>query len=197
MDPGDLDPDPIVQFRRWLADAEAAGVAEPGAMVLATASLDGSPSARYVLLRGLDERGFTFFTNYRSAKAGDLDANPRAALVFGWDPLHRQVRVTGPVERVEASESDAYFASRARGSRIGAWASPQSGVLADRAQLEALVAAADARFLSEEIPRPPHWGGYRVRPEVVEFWQGRQDRLHDRLRYHRAGDGWTIDRLAP
>jgi pyridoxamine 5'-phosphate oxidase len=197
VEPGDLDPDPIVQFRRWLADAEAAGVAEPGAMVLATATPDGSPSARYVLLRGLDDRGFAFFTNYRSAKAGDLEANPRAALVFGWDPLHRQVRVTGPVERVAASESDAYFASRARGSRIGAWASPQSGVLADRTQLEGLVAEADARFPEEEIPRPPHWGGYRVRPEVVELWQGRQDRLHDRLRYRRDGDGWAIDRLAP
>jgi pyridoxamine 5'-phosphate oxidase len=197
VEPGDLDPDPIVQFRRWLADAEAAGVAEPGAMVLATATPGGSPSARYVLLRGLDERGFAFFTNYQSAKAGDLEANPRAALVFGWDALHRQVRVTGPVERVEGSESDAYFASRARGSRIGAWASPQSGVLADRAQLEELVAAADARFPGDEIPRPEHWGGYRVRPEVVELWQGRQDRLHDRLRYRRSGDRWAIDRLAP
>jgi pyridoxamine 5'-phosphate oxidase len=197
VEPGDLDPDPIVQFRRWLADAEAAGVAEPGAMVLATATPGGSPSARYVLLRGLDERGFAFFTNYQSAKAGDLEANPRAALVFGWDPLHRQVRVTGLVERVAASESDAYFASRARGSQIGAWASPQSGVLADRAQLEGLVAEANARFPGEEIPRPAHWGGYRVRPEVVELWQGRQDRLHDRLRYRRDGDGWAIDRLAP
>jgi pyridoxamine 5'-phosphate oxidase len=197
MEAGDLDPDPIVALRGWLADAEAAGVAEPAAMVLATTSTDCVPAARFVLLRGLDERGLAFYTNYESAKAGDLDANPRAAAVLGWDSLHRQVRASGPVERVSAEESDAYFSSRPLGSRIGAWASPQSRVIGSREELERLVAEAEARFPGQDVPRPPHWGGYRLRPETIEFWQGQRSRLHDRLRYRRTADGWLIDRLAP
>jgi pyridoxamine 5'-phosphate oxidase len=197
MDAGDLDPDPIAQLRRWLDDAKAAGVSEPAAMVLATAAPDAEPSARYVLLRGLDERGLAFFTNYESPKARDLEANPRAAAVLGWDALHRQVRATGPVERVSDAESDAYFAGRPLDSRIGAWASPQSRVIGSRAELERLVAEARARFPGEDVPRPPHWGGYRLVPETIEFWAGGTGRLHDRLRYRRTPEGWAIDRLAP
>jgi pyridoxamine 5'-phosphate oxidase len=155
------------------------------------------PRARYVLLRGLDERGLCFFTNYRSAKARELEASPHAALTFGWLQLHRSVRVEGTVERLPEAESDAYFAGRPRAARISAWASPQSEVISSREELERAVAAVEQRFADAEVPRPPHWGGFLVRPERIELWQGRSGRLHDRLRYERAGEGWRIERLAP
>jgi pyridoxamine 5'-phosphate oxidase len=193
----DTDPDPLAQFCAWFARAQAAGLLQPDAMTLATATPDGRPSARMVLLRGLDERGFVFYTNYESRKSGELDANPRAALVFYWPQLDLQVRVEGGVERAAAEESDAYFRGRPRGSRLGAWASPQSRVVPGRAFLEERMAEAEERYAGEEVPRPPYWGGWRVVPEVVEFWHGRPNRLHDRLRYRREGGGWVIERLAP
>lgn len=196
LDVADLDVDPTRQLRRWLDVAIAEEVPEPTAMTLATADADGRPSARTVLLKGLDERGLVFFTNYRSAKARDLDVNPHAALVFLWQPLQRQVRVAGPVSRTSAAESDAYFASRPRGSQLGAGASPQSEVIADRVYLEERLTALASRY-PDAVPRPRHWGGFRVRLEQAEFWQGRRDRLHDRLRYSRTDDGWRVDRLAP
>jgi pyridoxamine 5'-phosphate oxidase len=194
---GDLDPDPHRQFAVWLEAARDAGVHEPEAMTLATASADGAPSARMVLLRGHGPDGFALFTNYRSRKARDLDANPRAALVFHWDSLGRQIRVEGTVARMAASESDAYFATRPRGSRIGAWASPQSTPIADRDTLERTAAEVGRRFGDGQIPRPDHWGGYRLTATAFEFWQHGQDRLHDRFRYLPAGGGWSIERLAP
>jgi pyridoxamine 5'-phosphate oxidase len=194
----DLDPDPLAQLRRWLDDATAAGVPEPTAMAISTVDPDGRPSSRNVLLRGLDD-GLVFFTNYESAKAVDLAANPRCAALFSWLGLQRQVRVDGSAARLDEAASDAYFAQRPRGSQIGAWASPQSRVLADRAELEASVVAAELRFATvDAVPRPPNWGGFRITPERVEFWQGRPNRLHDRLRYRRdPAGGWVVERLAP
>ncbi|HEX7291428.1 MAG TPA: pyridoxamine 5'-phosphate oxidase [Conexibacter sp.] len=194
----DLLPDPIALVQRWFAEAEAAGVEQHDAMTLATARPDGRPSARAVLLKGIDARGFAFFTNYESRKGRELDANPYAALVLLWTPLQRQVRVSGRVERLSAEASDAYFATRPRGSQLGAWASQQSRPLPDRAVLEAHWAELEARHAGTAVPRPPHWGGYRVEPDEIELWQGRADRLHDRFRYLRAPDGgWTHERLAP
>lgn len=197
MDVADLDPDPVRQFAAWLGDARAAGIEHAEATALATADAAGRPSARMVLLKGADERGFSFFTNRESRKAAELAANPRAALVFHWQPLRRQVRVEGRVELIGDEESLAYFRTRPLGSRLAAWASPQSRPLADRAELERRYEEAAARFGDGDPPLPPFWGGYRVVPDALEFWQGRESRLHDRVRYERRGDGWTRRRLAP
>lgn len=197
LDVSDLARDPVTQLRAWLDAALDAGVPEPTAMTLATADAHGRPSARTVLLKGLDQRGLVFYTSYRSRKAAELAANPHAAVVLLWVPLERQVRVTGTVSRTSAEESDAYFASRPPGSRLSAAASHQSEVIPDRATLEARVAAVRARH-PHTVPRPEHWGGYRVSVEEAEFWQARPDRLHDRLRYAPAPDGgWRIERLSP
>lgn len=192
----DVDPDPVVQFGRWFEEALQGEIYEPNGMALATVGADGRPSLRTVLLKGFDAQGFVFFTNLESRKSRELQANPVAALLFWWDRLHRQVRIEGPVARVSEAEADAYFASRPHGSRIGALASPQSRVIDGRAGLEARVAELTARF-PDEVPRPAHWGGWRVRPDLVEFWQGRPSRLHDRLCYRREGEAWRIERLAP
>lgn len=194
----DLDPSATRQLERWLHDAVEAGHPEPNAMTLATVSEAGEPSARVVLLRGLDERGLSFFTNYESDKGRDLAGRPRASACFFWVLLERQARVTGAVEKVSRAESEAYFATRPRESQLGAWASRQSEVLAGPEQLQARVAEVRARFGEGPIPCPPHWGGYRLVPERVELWQGRPSRLHDRLRYTRVGDrAWRIERLSP
>jgi len=195
LDETAVDPDPLRQFAAWFEEAGAAGVRAPEAMALATATSDGRPSVRMVLLKGFDERGFVFFTGYESRKGAELAANPRAALLFHWDALGRQVRIEGTVERVSKAESDAYFRSRPRGAQISATVSPQSRVVESRASLEALAAELEAG--GDDIPRPPTWGGFRVRPETYELWQHRANRLHDRLRYRRNGGGWTIERLAP
>jgi pyridoxamine 5'-phosphate oxidase len=197
----DLATDPLSQFAAWERDAREAAIRMPEAAALATASPDGVPSVRMVLVKGFDERGFVFFTNYTSAKGRELERNPRAALMFYWDPLGRQVRIAGPVARTSAAESDRYAHSRARGSQLSALASPQSQAVASRAVLERRVAELERQFGEGELPRSEHWGGFRVAVESVEFWQQRSDRLHDRLRYRRDGGdadgGWTIERLAP
>jgi pyridoxamine 5'-phosphate oxidase len=194
----DVDPDPARQFASWFQEAQAAGVRMPEAAALATASADGVPSVRMVLVKGFDERGFTFFSNYASRKGGELAANPRAALAFYWDPLGRQVRIEGAVERTSAEESADYVRSRPRGSQLSALASPQSEVIDSREKLERRVAELDQRHGSDELPLPTSWGGFRLIPDTVELWQQRHDRLHDRLRYRRGEDGgWVIERLAP
>jgi pyridoxamine 5'-phosphate oxidase len=197
LDERDVDRDPIAQFAAWFAAAQAAEVEEPNAMVLATATPDAAPSARVVLLKGFDERGFVFFTDYRSRKSGELDANPRAALVLYWPELERQVRITGDVTKTSAEESEVYYRSRPLGSRLGAWVSHQSRAIASREALEAGLHDIEQRFAGRDVPLPPHWGGYRVRPQAIEFWQGRESRLHDRIRYTLEGTGWRVERLAP
>jgi pyridoxamine 5'-phosphate oxidase len=191
--------EPFRTIADWVADAFAAGLAEPNAMTVATADQSGRPSARTVLCKGVDERGFVFFTNYESRKGRELAVNPRAAVVWAWPSLHRQVTATGDVVRVSGDESDAYFATRARGSQLGAWASAQSTVIADRGGLERAYAEADARFAGRDVERPPYWGGFLVVPDNVELWMGRPDRLHDRFRYSREtpASPWVKVRLAP
>jgi pyridoxamine 5'-phosphate oxidase len=188
--------DPMAQFAAWFETAVGGEIYEPNAMTLSTAGADGQPSSRMVLLKGYDPEGFVFYTNLESRKAQELAQNPRASLLFWWDRLHRQVRIEGTVAQVGAAEADVYFASRPHGSRIGAIASPQSRVIEGREVLEARVAELTARH-PEDVPRPHHWGGYRLRPEQLEFWQGRPSRLHDRLRYTRSGGAWRMERLAP
>jgi len=197
VDERDLDRDPLRQFQTWFGEAAEAGVEVPEAMALATATPDGRPSARMVLLKAADERGFAFHTNYESRKGEELAANPRAALLFHWRPAGRQVRVEGHVERVPAEESEAYFRTRPAGSRLAAWASPQSRPLPARAELDRLYEDAAARCPGEEVPLPPYWGGFRLVPEAYEFWQHREKRLHDRVRYERDAAGWKRLRLAP
>jgi pyridoxamine 5'-phosphate oxidase len=193
----DVAPDPVVQFRAWFKDVLAADLHEPNAMTLATTTPDGRPSARVVLLKGYDERGFVFYTNYEGRKADELEANPMCALLFYWGELERQVRIEGRASRLSSEESDAYFAGRPRGSRLGAWASEQSRPVEDRSVLEERVRVLETEYEGREIPRPPFWGGYRVEPDTIEFWQGRENRLHDRIVYHRSGRGWKIVRLQP
>jgi pyridoxamine 5'-phosphate oxidase len=193
----DLARDPFRQFEKWFQEAEAAKLVEPNAMTLCTATPDGKPSARTVLLKSVDGRGFVFFSNYNSRKARELDANPNATLVLPWLALERQVIVEGTVTKVPREESEAYFHSRPRASQLGAWVSQQSAVIAGRSVLEESMKVIEQKYAGREVPLPPHWGGWRLSPETVEFWQGRRSRLHDRLRYRRAKDGWTVERLSP
>ena len=197
LDESDLDPNPVEQFRRWFDEALAANLHEPNAMTLATSTPDGQPSARIVLLKGYDERGFVFYTNHEGRKGRELTENPRCVLLFYWGEMGRQVRIEGTAARVPEEEADAYFATRPRGSRLGAWASAQSREVGDRRALEDRLRELELEYEGREIPRPPFWGGYRVEPTQFEFWQGRENRLHDRLVYRRAGDGWEVSRLQP
>ncbi len=189
--------DPVERFQEWFREAEQAGVEVPEAMTLATAAPDGAPSARMVLLKGADEEGFVFYSGYVSRKAGELEANPRAALVFYWRPLGKQIRVEGRVERVPDAESETYFATRPRGSQLAAWASQQSRSLPSREELERRYAELEREYEGREVPRPSHWGGFRLRPDAIEFWEHRENRLHDRTRYTRAREAWHSERLAP
>lgn len=193
----DLAPDPVVQFNVWYKAARRLFLPQPDAFTLATAGPGGRPAGRMLLLKGADEKGFVFYTNYDSRKAGEMEANPRAAMVFFWTEFYRQVRVEGRLERVSAEESDAYFASRARGSQVGAWASDQSAEIAGRESLENKCREVERQYEGKVVPRPPNWGGYRLIPDRMEFWQGRPSRLHDRLCYLKEGSGWRIVRLSP
>jgi pyridoxamine 5'-phosphate oxidase len=193
----DLHPDPFEQFTRWLEEAKRAGIVIPEATALATADADGRPSVRTVLLKGLDQRGFAFYTNHGSRKARQLAQNPNAALTFTWKELDRQVCVTGTVARMSEGESTAYFRTRPREARLGAWASKQSAPISSREQLDGAFHDVEERFAGDDVPLPPHWGGYRLSPNEVEFWKGREHRLHDRFRYTREGEGWRIERLFP
>jgi pyridoxamine 5'-phosphate oxidase len=197
LDEEDVHPDPVVEFGRWFAAARAAGQPEPEAMALATADGAGKPSVRWVLMRGFDERGVVFYTNGHSRKGRDIAVNPKGAVGFRWWVVERQVRWTGDIAPIGPAESDAYFAGRPRGSQLGAWASAQSEVLASRADLDDQFEVVSLRFAGRDVPRPPWWGGYRLRPTEIEFWQSRPDRLHDRLRYVRAGGTWRLERLSP
>lgn len=199
LDRPDLDDDPVVMLRRWYDHAVRVGVHQPEAMVVSTATTDGAPTSRLVLCKGFDDRGVVFFSNERSRKGREIQANPVAAALFGWHQVSRQVRLTGHVERVSDADADVYFATRPRGSQIGAWASPQSQVIADRADLEARWADEERRWHGRDIARPPHWGGFRIVADAWELWQGRANRLHDRFRYRRgdAPGTWLIERLAP
>lgn len=197
LDEADFPADPFPLFQDWVDLADQTGLLEPAAMTLATALPDGTPSARMVLLRGIDKRGFVFFTNYTSRKAGELAVNPHAALLLYWAPFNRQIRVEGTVEKVSEDESDAYFCSRPLGHRLGAIASPQSQVLRDRRALEERMARLEEEYAGKDPPRPSWWGGYRVVPRTIEFWQGQLNRLHDRIRYRRQAETWIIERLAP
>jgi pyridoxamine 5'-phosphate oxidase len=197
LDKTDMNPDPMVQFGTWFENVVDANLHEPNAMILATATGEGRPSVRTVLLKGYDGRGFVFYTNYEGRKARELEANPACALLFYWGELERQVRVEGRAGRIPGEESDAYFASRPRGSRLGAWASEQSRPVTDRDVLEERARALEKEYEGRDIPRPPFWGGYRVEPYAIEFWQGRENRLHDRISYRRENGGWRLERLQP